>query len=117
LPHVVLNGEIEMKKIFQSISSITHIDNRVIIKSMKKFIDEEENNVLIESLAGTQDNLHRFLTLVSKRKDGLVVRIYPFTQVEKTNQVQQLLAEIAKQLINFFPNLTVGKTNLHDFLA
>jgi len=57
-----------------------------------------------------------FLALLSSREDGIVVKIYPSLSVEKTDGVKRALAEIARQLLDIFPNLKVGKTNLQDFL-
>ena len=45
-----------------------------------------------------------------------MIRIHPFSSVEKTVGVKKILAEIAKHLLETFPTLKVGKTNLQDFL-
>lgn len=52
----------------------------------------------------------------SKRDDGLVVRIYPETEIIKTSNVKRILAEIAKKILEYHPNLKIGKTNLSEFL-
>jgi hypothetical protein len=54
--------------------------------------------------------------LLSSRDDGFVVRIYPGSRVEKTDGVKRVLAEIASHLLDSFPSLKIGKTNLQDFL-
>jgi hypothetical protein len=60
--------------------------------------------MLIESLAGTPPNLQHFLTLTNSRKDGLVIQIHPQSTVDKTKEVKQLLAEVAKQILQSFPH-------------
>ncbi len=54
--------------------------------------------------------------MISKRIDGIVVRIYPGIEIEKTEGVKRLLAKIAIQLLRKFPELTVSETNLSEFL-
>ena len=54
--------------------------------------------------------------MLSQREDGLVVRIYPQIDVEKTDGVKKILAKIADDLIVAFPSLKIGKTNLQEFL-
>jgi hypothetical protein len=46
----------------------------------------------------------------------VVVRIYPGAEVEKTSGVKNILSEIAKQLLTVFPQLTIGETNLSEYL-
>jgi hypothetical protein len=54
--------------------------------------------------------------MISRRNDGVVVRIYPGTEVEKTSGVKSILSEIAKQLLTVFPQLIIGETNLSEYL-
>jgi hypothetical protein len=117
LPHVVLNGEIQFSQVFQSLnpSIIKHGD--VILKTSKKYMDGEGKSFLVEALAIEQHSQTSFLVLIGKREDGLVVRIYPGSNVEKTDGVKRILAEIAKQLVNSFPSLKLGKTNLQEFIG
>jgi len=112
-----LNGEVEIEEVFQRLHPLVLRNQQILIRTSKKYLESEETAILVESLAGTPNNLRQFFTLINTRKDGLVIRIHPYSQVEKTPQVKQLLAEIAKQLLTIFPNLTVGKTNLDDFLV
>ena len=55
--------------------------------------------------------------MISGRQDGVVVRLYPKFEVEKTEGVKQILAEIAKQLMLAFPEFSLGETNLADYLG
>jgi len=54
--------------------------------------------------------------MISGRSDGVVIRLYPKIDVEKTEGVKKILVELAKQLIAMFPELTVGETNLENYL-
>jgi len=116
LPHVVLSGNVEIQEVFHRLQPLSIRDREILIRTIKKYLDTEKTSIIVESLAGTLNNLYPFFTLLNSREDGLVIRIHPSSKVEKTPQVKQLLAELAKQLLITFQNLTVGKTNLEEYL-
>ena len=72
--------------------------------------------ILIDSLAIDADKKTVFLAMISGRNDGVVVRLYPKIDVEKTEGVKKILSELAKQLIATFPELKIGETNLDNYL-
>ncbi|MDH5266837.1 MAG: hypothetical protein OEW62_04070 [Candidatus Bathyarchaeota archaeon] len=116
MPHVVLNGDVELRDVFDKMKPLIIRDEHVILRTLKKYIDWEEKSILTEALVIEKGRKTDFLALLGSREDALVVRIYPGSSVEKTDGVKRLLAEIARQLLDTFPNLKVGKTNLQDFL-
>jgi hypothetical protein len=44
------------------------------------------------------------------------VRIYLGIEVEKTSDIKNILSEIVKQVLAVFPQLTLGETNLSEYL-
>jgi hypothetical protein len=116
MPHVVLNGTTEMIDIFQQLSPIMIRHEKTLLKTSDKYINFNETSILVESLAIEEGNKIGFLVLIGKRKDGLVVRIYPEFTIEKTNGVKKILASIAEQLLERFSELKIGKTNIQEFL-
>jgi len=54
--------------------------------------------------------------MISGRDDGVVVRLYPKINVEKTEGVKKILVELAKQMMATFPELRIGETNLENYL-
>jgi hypothetical protein len=116
MPHVVLTGTPEMVDVFQKLSPILMRYEKTLLKTSDKYINFNENSILVESLAIEDGNKIVFLVLIGKREDGLVVRIYPEFNIEKTNAVKKILAGIAKQLLERFSELEIGKTNLQEFL-
>jgi hypothetical protein len=54
--------------------------------------------------------------MISGREDGVVVRLFPKIEVDKTEGVKKMLSELAKQLIAMFPELKIGETNLANYL-
>jgi hypothetical protein len=116
MPHVVLNGNVKLREVFDQLQPLTIRDEHVILRTLKKYIDSESESVLTEALVIEKGRKLGFLVLLSSRDDGFVVRIYPGSHIEKTDGVKRVLAEIAKHLLDAFPSLKVGKTNLQDFL-
>ena len=116
MPHVVLNGSVSLKDVFDNLIPLAIRNEEEILRTLKKYIDTEEKSILLEALTIEKGRKNDFLALLTRREDGLVIRIYPYSSVEKTEGVKKILAEIAKQLLETFPNLKVGKTNLQDVL-
>jgi hypothetical protein len=116
LPHVVLYGSPIMREVFQKLVPTMVREEKMVLKTMEAYINNDEKSILVEALAIEDDQKSSFLVLLAKREDGLVIRIYPNSIVEKTNGVKMILAKIAKMLIEEFPGLKLGKTNLQDFL-
>ena len=116
MPHVVLNGNINIDDILKKFNSIFIKDEHGILKTDNIYINRNKTALLIESLAIEKGVKNIFLTMISLRDDGVVVRIYPGLEVEKTNGVKKILSEIAKQILKMFPQLTIGETNLLEYL-
>ncbi len=116
MPHVVLKGNIEIENAFQNIEPIFIKEDKSILKTLNIYIDRSKKSVLIESLVLEEGKKIQFLGMISKREDGLVVRIYPGFEIEKTDAVKKILAKIAKNLLEKFPKLSIGETNLSEFL-
>ena len=116
MPHVVLQGDIKFRDVFEHLNPIFVRDDDGIIRTMNKYIDFKEKVILLEALVIEQKEQINFLVLLSLREDGFVVRIYPHSSIKKTIGVKKTLAQIATQLLEIFPNLKVGKTNLQEFL-
>jgi hypothetical protein len=116
MPHVVLNGNVNLDDIFNKFKSILIRNEQDILKTDNVYMSHDKTAILIESLAIEKGVKNSFLALISRRNDGVVVRIYPGIEVEKTSGVKNILSEIAKQLIAVFPQLTIGETNLSEYL-
>lgn len=116
MPHVVLNGDVAMKDLFDEMEPVFQKKENGILKTTASYFGKDKKSVLVESLAIESGKSTAFLALVGQRDDGIVVRLHPILDVEKTDGVKQLLAEIAKQLMGKFPQLSLGKTNLNEFL-
>ena len=116
MPHVVLNGKAAIENIFKELKPLMIRNQNSILKTTDVYLEREKNVILIDSLAIDADKKTVFLAMISGRDDGVVVRLYPKIDVEKTEGVKKILAELAKQLIATFPELKIGETNLDNYL-
>ncbi len=116
MPHVVLNGKVNIEDVFAKMNPLLIRNGEHILKTANMYIEREKKSILIDSLVIEASKKINFFAMVSGREDGIVIRIYPRFEVEKTNGVKRTLAEIAKQLLQLFPELKVGQTNLTEFL-
>lgn len=116
MPHVVLNGEIVVEDIFKQLKPLFLRKQNTILKTTDFYMERMKNAILIDALAIEGNQKTSFLAMISGRDDGVVVRLYPKMEVEKTEGVKRTLAEIARQLLSAFPELRVGETNLGEYL-
>lgn len=117
MPHVVLTGEINSEKIFTILDNIFEPTDGGLLKTTNHFLDRNKQVILVECLAIEKSKKTSFLAMINNREDGVVIRIYPVYDVfEKTQGVKKILAELAKQLLVKIKGISIGKTNLIEFL-
>jgi hypothetical protein len=116
MPHVVLNGSVQVKDIFTRIKPLFIKMENSIIKSTEFFISRNEKSMIIKTLSIEKEKKISYLILINNRDDGVVIRLYPDFEIPKTTGVKKSLAEIAKLILKEESGLTVGKTNLTEYL-
>jgi len=116
MPHVVLTGELDIDAVFGKLEKVFLKDEKGILKTGASYLESEKKAIIIEATVIENGPPKNFFVLISQREDGLVVRLHPSLDVEKTDGVKMTLALVAKQVMAAFPGTAVGKTNLQDFL-
>jgi hypothetical protein len=117
MPHVVLSGDINCEKIYEKLDNIFVKLEKGILKTTEQYLEKRKKTILVESLAIESSKKTAFLVMLNDREDGLVIRIYPGKDdINKTDGVKQILAEIANQILTKFDNISISKTNLQDYL-
>ena len=117
VPHVVLNGKDSIQNIFEKLEPLFVRDGTEILRTMELYLERNKNAILIDSLAIESDKKKSFLAMITGRENGVVVRLYPKQEIEKTEGVKRILAEIAKQLLRKFPDFKTAETNLEEYLS
>lgn len=116
MPHVVLKGKTTVENIFKKLETLFIRNKAQILKTNEMYLERGKNSILIDSLAIEGKVKTSFLSMISGREDGVVIRLYPRIEVEKTNGVKQILAEIANNIKTKFPELRIEETNLAEYL-
>ena len=116
IPHVVLEGDLQIKNIFREIEDLFIKEENLLIRSTNSFLSKDETLILLETLVIENGVKNQFFMMINQRDDGVVVRIHPMKDIEKTNGVKRSLAEIGNQIIVKFEGAKIGKTNLSEFL-
>jgi hypothetical protein len=117
LPHVVLKGKASIQNIFEKLAPLFVRDGTVILKTGELYLERNKNAILIDSLAIESEKKRSFLAMITGRENGVVVRLYPKQEIEKTDGVKRILAEISKQLVRKFPDFKTAETNLREYLS
>jgi hypothetical protein len=116
LPHVILNGKVAVEDIFKQLKPLFIREENNILKTTDVYLEHGKSAILIDSLAIEADKKTIFFAMITSRDNGVAVRLYPKIEVEKTEGVKRILVELAKQLLQTFPEFKVGETNLGDYL-
>lgn len=116
MPHVVLKGSCTPEEVLSGLKPILFKGGDVFLRTGEAYLGSRKKSILVESVAVEGDGTQNFLSMVKWRDDGLVVLIYPSSTVRRTEGVRQLIALVAESVLASHPYLTVGETNLNDFL-
>lgn len=116
MPHVVLKGPISIESVFNELKPLFIRYQTSLLKTTEIYLERGKNAILIDSLAIQLERKTSFLAMITGREDGVVIRLYPKIEFEKTDGVKKILSEIAKQLIAIFPVFEIGETNLGEYL-
>lgn len=116
MPHVVLLGQVDMDAVFRRFKPVFVKTDKGILKATDAFIDRGRRTILVDSLAIEGGEQARFMMEMSLREDGMVLRLWPGLDVSRSEGVKTVIAETAKQLMETFPDLELGETNLERYM-
>ena len=116
MPHVVINGNIQVQDIFEKLEPFFLRLEDGMIKSNEIFISQNKTTMIVKTLVIENDDKFSFFVQVNDRDDGIVIRLYPDFDIPKTFGVKKSIAEIAKLILKGNKELSIGKTNLSKYL-
>ena len=115
MPHIVFKNKLDLNKFSQQFSPIFQRD-LTLIKIQTIFIDKDNFTALLPTVV-VDKNHQEFLIELSTRKDKTTIRLYPNTDPEKTDGVKTAMVLLAKQIMNYYPDFKITKTNLSNYLG
>ena len=113
MPHVVLNKSLNLFDLAILFSPI--FQKKPLIKIHKMYTDPDGTNALFSTIV-IDNSHHEFFIQVMSNKNRTTIRLLPITDPEKTDAVKQSLANLALEIIKFYPDMEVIKSNLWDYL-
>lgn len=116
MPHIVLENINNTQEAYEAVETFSNKIEGGILKVMDKYLNENAQTALVESLAIENGKNQNFFVQLSQKKSSLTIRLLPLTDPEKTDGVKTIMATIAKQIKDTNENITYGKNNLEDFL-
>ena len=115
MPHIVLNGNVDLEKI-QDEFQVIFEKNDHIIRLKEMYVNSSKNNALVHTLVIDEENQEFFIEVLTS-KDKTTIRLYPLTDPKKTDSVKISMVLLCGFIKKIYPDLLVGKTNLQDYLS
>lgn len=116
MPHIVMEGPVDIEAFFRGFQSWNRQAPGEILKLRDCYLSQSGDTVLIEALCVEGGPPNRFLVQVSQQGERTTVRVYPGNDPEKTSGLKKILAVVAEAIKNRNPQTGYGSTNLGDYL-
>lgn len=115
MPHVVLEGPITLDGCRRLQVPFVERDGERIVKVDRFYADTDGRAALLETLVVDRGHTQRFFIQLALRDGGLIVRLEPMTDPEKTAAVKRALAIVAHRLV-LACGARYGSTNIPEHL-
>jgi len=116
MPHIQIIGPAKLEHLAECFEPLNRRRGEIIAKTTAFYLNAGDRTALVQALV-VEPRVHRkFYVLLVEKPDGLMVRLDPLTDPEKTDGVKFLLALVADWICRVCPGSSYGTTNLHDFL-
>ena len=126
MPHIVLTNISDLEIFYNNFKKDVLIiknekdQTNTIIRFEEIFINKLKNLILIKTLVieNTTNQPQTYYIMISKNSNNqITIRLDPLTDPkDKTDAVKISLAKIAKQYKKLDPTISIGKTNLEQYL-
>ena len=115
MPHVVLEGMVSLDDCERDLVPFIVRDGGFLAKGERLYREREGHTILIETLVVDRGHTQKFFIQVARKSGGVIVRLEPLTDPEKTPGVRRALAVIAHR-IRERSGAAYGTTNIDDYL-
>lgn len=124
LPHIVLTNVSDFESIFNNFKKDVSIiknekdQTNTIIRFEEIFLNQLKNIILIKTIVIENTNQSQIYYIMAMKKNNqITIRLNPLTDPKnKTDAVKISLTKIAKQYKKIDPAISIGKTNLEQYL-
>ncbi len=116
MPHVVIEGAIDLAVACQSIQLTAVRNGSEILKVVDVYLNRSAHTALVDCVVVAEWRSQPFFVQLSQEERQITVRLLPATDPEKTVGVKRIMWLIAQQLHESTARSRFGKTNLQEFL-
>lgn len=117
MPHVVVTGPLDAARVAEDFVPVMERTDQGVLKAEKAYLALAKDALVIEALTIEGDTKQSFLVLVQNRPDGVVVRLHPLVDPQKTDGVKRVLALVGRQIREKVDGAAFGETNLQPYLV
>lgn len=114
MPHIVFDKTIGLDALYADFVPFVKMEP-CIIKLNDFFLSKNKKVALVPAVVIDEKN-QQFLIEIFAKEEKTTIRLYPGTDPEKTDGVKISLGCMAKIIQKTFPDLTISKTNIGEFI-
>jgi len=114
MPHIVLDGKIDLESISEKFKPIFHKSDS-LIKIKEMYVNSKRWNALFSALV-IDDSHQEFFIEVATRDKKTTIRLFPLTDPQKTDSVKQAMVLVFQIIKKEYHDLRISKTNLQSHL-
>lgn len=115
MPHILVEGTIALDDLARRHSPFAARVGNAVVKCERFYLEAGGKTALLETLVSDSGHTQRFFVRLQGRDDGVMVRLEPLTDPEKSPGVKRALALVASR-VRAACGGRYGVTNLADFL-
>ena len=116
MTHVIVEGPCSAEAYYSAFQKASWNDAGVVFKTKECYLSRQREEALVESLVVEGGRAQSFFVSLCRRDDGVMVRLLPATDPEKTDGVKRLLAHVAEQIKTQHSACRYGHTNLQQYI-
>lgn len=116
MPHIQIIGSAPLERLIDAFEPLSARDGDTIAKTSAIFLNVRDRTALVKALVVEPHVQRRFYVLLVEKSEGLMVRLDPLTDPEKTDAVKRLLALVADWVHRVSAGSRYGMTNLQGYL-
>lgn len=89
----------------------------MILKTMECFLSSKRTEALVDSVVVEGRRPQEFFIWLIQRDGGVIVRLLPATDPEKTEGIKRLIVHVAAAIKAQHPDCRYGNTNLQGYVS
>ena len=113
MPHIVLEEKSSIVKLYKGVTPI--FEKSPLIRIQNMYVESTGISALF-SVVVIDDAHHEFFIQLLSGKDRTTIRLLPVTDPVKTDSVKKSLALLCLQIQKHYPQMSITKSNLWDYL-